>query len=270
MMEDTAVSTGRQAELKSLVDEYVKVSDAVMNGFIRCGEILTEISTKKLYEAASCKTMGAFLKQQWGMERRRANQLMAAADAYSKLSKAPGLPMPQNEWQMRELLKVPANKRDTVWAEVVNNAPDAPGGTKKLTQSAVSKAVKSHLKAPAKKKKPVKGAVDELGRPVPDHLVETQASVASLRRVVFNIGSLMSEVRDLAGKPGGECVDLSEFERAMKQAKEEITHGMYHTECPKAVGKDSCVPACGLCNGCGWIVRGTYNRLSDEDRECLN
>ena len=259
----------KRAELQSLIDEYVKVSESVMAGFIRCGEILTEIGTKKLYEADGCKTMGAFLKKEWGMEQRRARQLMAAADAYAKLNRVPGLPLPQNEGQMRELLKAPAGKRDKVWAEVVENAPDAPGGSKKVTASAVNKAVKKHLKAPPKKKV-VKGAVDELGRPVPEHLLETQASVANLRRVVFNLGSLMAEVRDMAGQPGGECIDLSEFERAVKQAKEEITHGMYHTECPKAVGQDACASDCDLCNGCGWIVRGTYNRLSDEDRECLN
>jgi len=268
-MTGDAVSN-KKAELQSLIDEYVKVSDSVMAGFIRCGEILTEISTKKLYEADGAKTMGAFLKKEWGMEQRRAQQLMAASDAYAKLNKVPGLPLPQNERQMRELLKVPAGKRDKVWAEVVDNAPDAPGGSKKLSQSAVSKAVKKHLKSPPAKKKVVKGAVDELGRPVPEHLLETQASVANLRRVVFNLGSLMSEVRSMASSPGGECIDLSEFERAMKQAQEEITHGMYHTECPKAVGQESCASGCDLCNGCGWIVRGTYNRLSDEDRECLN
>ena len=268
MMTGDAVSN-KKAELQSLIDEYVKVSESVMAGFIRCAEILTEISTKKLYEADGSKTMKAFLKNEWGMEHRRANQLMAASDAYTRLNRVPGLPLPQNERQMRELLKVPAGKRDKVWAEIVDKAPDAPGGSKKVSASDVSKVVKKHLKAPPTKKV-VKGAVDELGRPVPEHLLETQASVANLRRVVFNLGSLMSEVRSMSSSPGGECIDLSEFERAMKQAQEEITHGMYHTECPKAVGQESCASDCDLCNGCGWIVRGTYNRLSDEDRECLN
>jgi len=258
-----------RAELQTLVDEYSTVAESVMSGFIRCGEILTEISTKKLYEADGSKTMAAFLKNEWGMENRRAQQLMAASDAYAKLNKVPGLPLPQNERQLRELLKVPVRYRDKVWAEIIENAPDAPGGSKKVTSSAVTKVVKKYVKAPPKKKV-VKGAVDELGRPVPEHLLETQFSVAKLRSVVFKIGGLMSDVRDMAEKPGGECIDLSEFERAMKQAREEITHGMYHTECPKAVGQESCASDCDLCNGCGWIVRGTYNRLSDEDRECLN
>jgi len=269
MMETTITAPDKKSQLQSLVDEYVTVSESVMSGFIRCGEILTEISTKKLYEADGAKTMGAFLKKQWGMEHRRANQLMAASDAYAKLNMVPGLPLPQNERQLRELLKVPAVTRAKVWAEVIENAPDAPGGNKKVTASDVTKVVKKHLKAPPKKKV-VKGAVDELGRPVPEHLLKTQASVAGLRRVVFNLGSLMAKVRGMAGEPGGECIDLSEFERAIKQAKEEITHGMYHTECPKGVGPADCANDCDLCNGCGWIVRGTYNRLSDEDRECLN
>ena len=180
---DMVIRKIRREELQSLVDEYGTVSASVMSGFIRCGEILTEISTKKLYESCGCKSMGVFLKEQWGMEHRRANQLMAASDAYSKLNMGQLSFLPQNEGQMRELLKVPAVKRDKVWAE---------------------------------------------------------------------------------------CIDLSEFERAMKQAQEEITHGMYYTECPHGVGAESCANDCDLCNGCGWIVRGTYNRLSDEDRECLN
>jgi len=266
---DMVIRKIRREELQSLVDEYGTVSASVMSGFIRCGEILTEISTKKLYESCGCKSMGVFLKEQWGMEHRRANQLMAASDAYSKLNMGQLSFLPQNEGQMRELLKVPAVKRDKVWAEVVENAPDAPGGSKKVTASAVTKVVKKYLKAPPKKKV-VKGAVDELGHKVPEHLLETQGSVANLRRVVFSLGSVMAEVRGMAGKPGGECIDLSEFERAMKQAQEEITHGMYYTECPHGVGAESCANDCDLCNGCGWIVRGTYNRLSDEDRECLN
>ena len=269
MTTDVAVSDRKQ-ELQSLVDEYVSVSEAVMSGFIRCGEILNEISSKKLYEAAGCKSMRVFLKEEWGMEHRRARQLMAASDAYGKLSHVPGLPLPQNDGQMRELLTVPPAKRDKVWAEVIEDAPDAPGGSKKLTASAITKVVKKHLASPARKKKPPKGDVDSLGRPVPAHLMPPFSAVAALRGVVFKIGAMAADVRKMAEMPGGECIDLSEFERAMSQAREEISHGLYYTECPRAVGEESCVPACDVCNGCGWIVRGTYNRLSDEDRECLN
>ena len=37
---DMARRQVKMAELQSLIDEYVKVSESVMSGFIRCGEIL--------------------------------------------------------------------------------------------------------------------------------------------------------------------------------------------------------------------------------------
>jgi UDP-N-acetylmuramoylalanine-D-glutamate ligase len=94
--------------------------------FVVVGEALKEIRDAKLYRE-SHKTFEKYVDDKWGLERRRAYQLIEASDAKANLSKI----LHNNETavsintesQLRELKDVPADSMEAV----VNKAADIAG-----------------------------------------------------------------------------------------------------------------------------------------------
>lgn len=95
--------------------------------FIEVGAALAEIRDRKLHRR-SHETFEEYVAERWQMSRPRAYQFMDAAAAVAALSTIVDTPPPQNEGQVRELVRIVPEQRAEVWAEAVarNDGQPAP------------------------------------------------------------------------------------------------------------------------------------------------
>lgn len=88
-----------------------------LNGFMDVGAALATIREGKLYRA-EFETFAAYCETKWEMTDRRARQYMAAFEAMLDLGKSGNIfPVPKDEAQVRELLKVEPEKRIEIFKE---------------------------------------------------------------------------------------------------------------------------------------------------------
>lgn len=130
-------------ELKSVVDKN-------LNSTIECGMALREIRDRKLY-LEECGTFEEFCRDNWGVSKGRAYQLIDSADVVESLPPEKST-MVDSERTARELKKVPAEKRP----EVLDKAK----ASGKVTGKSVSTAAKSM-------KEEVPDVLDKTDFPIP-------------------------------------------------------------------------------------------------------
>ena len=114
--------------------------------FRRAGLALQEIRERKLHRE-NYPTFDAYTKDRWGCSRRRADQLIAAAELVDLLTLQTGTTgsqLPASERQARELLPVPEADRPAVWEAAVKAA-----GGKQPTAAEVRAAVEEWAEAEA-------------------------------------------------------------------------------------------------------------------------
>jgi hypothetical protein len=109
--------------------------------FYDVGTALLAIRDQRLYRATFA-TFEAYCRERWGMERRRAYQLIEAAEAFESVQNFTHSP-PANEAQARSLTAVPPAERAEVWQEAVATAPNG-----KVTAAHVADVVQRHIAPP--------------------------------------------------------------------------------------------------------------------------
>jgi hypothetical protein len=104
-------------------------------------------------------------------------------------------------------------------------------------------------------------------REVPEALLPQWEVGVELRTIVHALGSVLAKIKKKAHADGGEYLNVEEIERHIQNAQSQIGFGAYHCECPRCE-----IPGhgeCEVCYGSGFIVKGTYARLSDTDKKKL-
>lgn len=131
------------ADLGLTVDEKIRLStleeriDRGMKGFVEAGLALAAIRDERLYRI-EFSTFEDYCQSRWSISRPRAYELIGAAEVVQSLSATAdkNTKLPDREWQVRPLTKVPEEKRPEVWAEAVELA-----GEEKVTRTHVEAAI---------------------------------------------------------------------------------------------------------------------------------
>lgn len=170
-----AIELSRLRKLESVVAEGI-------SSFVIVGEALKEIRDSKLYRE-SHKTFEKYVDQKWGLERRRAYQLIDAADTKGNLCtivhKNERASEIKTEGQLRELKDVPAESMEAVVNQAAIIAGDAT-----ITASDIKQARKEIL---AEQEKP------NVGRTAYQHMADTniqyaEIAILQLERIDFSQG----------------------------------------------------------------------------------
>jgi N6-adenosine-specific RNA methylase IME4 len=106
-----------------------------LNTFVDVGNALLEIRDSKLYRQ-DFTTFEDYCKERWGIERRRAYQLMDAAKAVENVYLSTQT-VPVNELQARPLTALDPQEQIEAWKRVIENTPEG-----KITAAVVLKAAK--------------------------------------------------------------------------------------------------------------------------------
>jgi N6-adenosine-specific RNA methylase IME4 len=106
-----------------------------LNTFVDVGNALLEIRDSKLYRQ-DFTTFEDYCKERWGIERRRAYQLMDAAKAVENVYLSTQT-VPVNELQARPLTALDPQDQIDAWKRVIENTPEG-----KITAAVVLKAAK--------------------------------------------------------------------------------------------------------------------------------
>lgn len=113
----TASESTALAEHEAVIERGIKT-------FYEVGMALADIRDRRLYRAEH-GTFEDYCQQRWQMSRRRAYQMIEAADAVGTMVHTE-LPPPSNERQARELSRVPEPERADVWRETVERTDGKP------------------------------------------------------------------------------------------------------------------------------------------------
>lgn len=115
---------------------------------------------------------------------------------------------------------------------------------------------------------PETGKPDAIGRIVPDRHRDAHLNATDARGIIRDLGAMVARCRAFKNSPGGVWFNFSEAERCLSQAQEELKFSLFHTECPKCLESEPSKD-CKVCKGHGWINRGIFGRLSDQDKKAL-
>lgn len=144
---ETALTKSEQAELARLC----KVVDEGLSSFLAVGTALVEINEGRLYRQ-SHETFEAFVKDRWGISRRRAYQLMEAAEIKAEMCTSGSHQEIANEItserQLRELSRVGTEALPEVVERV---AEKCKAGGVKPTAKVIREVVNESLGKPEKK-----------------------------------------------------------------------------------------------------------------------
>lgn len=255
-----------KAEEKQALEELEReIAEGLRAGFLLVGTALDRISTEKLYRD-EFETFEAYCEGRWDFKKRQAYYLIAATKAVRALPSTS--PKPIHESHVRELMRLPDEKQAKAWEAVVDEAPQK-DGMPIITAKSVQTVVDAELdgKKPPRKPPKKKTPRDRMKREVPEALLPQWEVGVELRRIVHALGSVLATIKKQAHADGGEYLNVEEIERHIQNAQSQIGFGAYHCECPRCeVPGDG---ACEVCYGSGFIVKGTYARLSDTDKKKL-
>ncbi len=120
---------------RSRLYQCEEVIERGLNTFVDVGNALLEIRDSKLYRQ-DFTTFEDYCKERWGIERRRAYQLMEAAKAVENVYLSTQT-VPVNELQARPLTALDPQEQIEAWKRVIENTPEG-----KITAAVVLKAAK--------------------------------------------------------------------------------------------------------------------------------
>lgn len=115
-MTATPAMTGIEHLRAARLDVLEAVIEANLIGFFNVGQALTEIRDSKLYRITHAD-FDAYVDERWKMSRRRAYQLIGARSVVDDIRNA-ALPMPTSERVCRELVRLSAAERVSVWTNL--------------------------------------------------------------------------------------------------------------------------------------------------------
>ena len=251
-----------------------------LGSFLEVGAALEKIRGGRLYRN-SHETFEAYCSARWDFTRRRADMLISATRTVNAL---PSTVMPPTrERHVRELAKLPDEQQAAAWEKVIENAPVTPDGRPNVTTAAVATAVKDVMKgsepakAGARVAKKDKKMRDALKHVVPVPLVPHWCQARLLKGLVNDLGSILNQAKEIAKGDGGEFLNVEEVERHLKNAQSQLSFGAFYTRCPDCTSSgpdfDEAAfddrPSCDTCFSAGFIVKGVFQRLSDQQKSRL-
>lgn len=147
-------------EVLRSIEELEEIIGRGLETFVEVGDALAQVRDGKLY-LTFAPTFEAYCSERWGLSRKRAYDLIGAAETVAELSPIGDTPMPANEAQARELR--PLKGKPESAAEAMRKANEATDG--KPTAKAIADAVKDEVakqQAEQTKKADDKAAIDKL------------------------------------------------------------------------------------------------------------
>lgn len=137
-----AANTKSDLALRAVQNELEQCETVIAKhgqAFIEVGRALANIRDKQLYKERGFKTFETYCRQRWEMSKTFANHQIAAARMMDALTAI--AVKPENESQIRPLLKLPDADRLKVWEMAVETAPNG-----KVTAKHVAQVVVQQLK----------------------------------------------------------------------------------------------------------------------------
>jgi len=114
---------------------YENIIEKGLETFFEVGKVLTEIRDKKLYRK-DYSTFEDYCIKRWGFQRRKAYRLIEAAAVLKNVSHGTQIIfLPQNERQARELARLPIEKQQKVWFDLISENSSPP--TSKMVEMKV-------------------------------------------------------------------------------------------------------------------------------------
>lgn len=224
---------GRLTELEQVVERGQQT-------FVQVGTALLAIRDEKLYRLTS-DTFEGYCQVRWGFTRRRAEQIMQAANVIAELSveseksekffasdegkKKDSTPLPATESHAKELASAPAGKRAKTWDKAVRTAPkDKKTGQPKVTAAHVRRVVREES-APIETKpaEPVKPS-DPPAMKIAGHPWDS-----------FN--DELAEIMDVLKVQGRRLSKVLECDRPAKKLKSPFAHFMRFQPTIAALGE---------------------------------
>lgn len=134
------------------------IADGI-NSFVSVGSALMAIRDGALYRATH-KTFETYCAERWGMQRRRAYQLMDACQVSRNVYQGTQTEnpvdneIPSSEKQIRPLVSFSPDEQRAIWGEAVKTAPKASNGHAKVTARHVAAVAQQHKPKPTPKPEP--------------------------------------------------------------------------------------------------------------------
>lgn len=181
--------TTAEAERLTELEQVIERGKAA---FVQVGSALRTIRESRLYRQ-SHDTFEDYCRERWGFSKRRANQLVEAAEVIedatvesgNNCSQTPPILTPQNEGQARALSSAPKAERASVWKEAVESAPKGKDGKPKVTAKHVEQVV-------AKRREPVhEPIVNPAPTPDGNPWDEYNAELASIADMIRDVRDRM-------------------------------------------------------------------------------
>lgn len=285
------MSTALSKKTRDLKHQEDIIQDG-LKSFLHVGQALLVIRDDELY-CEQYESFESYCKDRWKFSRQRAYQYIEATETVKAVStivdttKGKTVVLPSNEAQSRALHSSADDDEDRakVWQAAVAAAPKNSAGEPVVTAKIVKAAAEELLgsvkpkplaqQAVDNKPEPPKPAgqstasivKDSLDRKVPEHLTEHFATAAEIASAGTKLDQLKKLVGEIAGKPGGEFLELSRIEEESRSLKSRITAARYWTECPRCQGKPN--KKCDRCDGHGFLPVSRKSSLSDDDKSYL-
>jgi hypothetical protein len=179
--------------------------------FAEIGERLKAIRDERLYKAIH-SSFKAYCAERWQFSERHVNRLieghsvlrLLAAEAEKAGPIGPGIPLPENEAQAREVAKAPPEER----AEIMQQAADRTGG--EPTAKAIREVVEERKPEPGKRK-PNDAALAFSGR------LSRLEDVAGLDPVVM-AANISQQTADLCERMGRWLITVADAHRERRAA----------------------------------------------------
>ena len=228
---------------------------------IAMGAALTVVQDEKLYRE-EYKTFESYVQTRWGIERRRAYQLIEAAKVKAILCKKlhKESDVITNESQLRELSDVPAESMQEVIEKAVELA-----GEDRMTTKTITQAKAEVLEAkPDPKPEPVQDVWEDVPdqEPATESEPSPQALQAPIQAVATQLTGILKELKRLADHVGGEWLDLTDLETQITALKYSIRQSIYWMDCMDCDGK-----GCKTCHKHGWLSLDRKKHLTQEQKD---
>ncbi len=213
--------------------------------FLIVGEQLLIIRDEEVY-LETHKSLEAFVNDEFGLERRRAYQLIEAATVKANLCTncTQELPiLPTNEGQFRELARAPLEQQAEVARKVVEKAAEE---NRKPTAKDYQQAVKQVTAELLDEGEEAPVAEESPPEPEPSHHPKQMAG--PLMAHVKTLVQMLNNLKKLKEQRGGEWIDVQSISTQISALKYSLKSSIYYADCPACSGA-----GCVRCRQSGFL-----------------
>lgn len=249
------------AEKRKHHDAACKKIHTHIASFMDVGVQLVVIRDAGIY-LETHKTLEAFVNEEFGIEKRRAYQLIDACEARQTLCKIlHSDSVPVIESQLREIAKAPVEKQAEVAKKVAEKAKEE---NRKPTANDFKQAVAEleYEDVELSDDDDDGEVLDMQARPeapieTPDHPKDLHGPIAAQVKAV---NSVLTQVRSLHKQVGGEWLDVDGIERQVVLIRKSLRNAMYWADCPHCEKK-----GCNRCLKTGYFPEDRKKFLTPDE-----